>query len=1148
VALPTIINPKKLGTDSFIFMAEIINWLHLTDLHFGLDDQGWLWPKIKREFFRDVAQLAGDIGGWDIVFFTGDLTQCGSEAEFNRLSQELEELWGVLSKSGSTPQLCLVPGNHDLMRPASDSAIGRTITQLWWNNPDLRRKFWADPHCEYRTAVEGFFANYSTWSTRLPVPAIPTKPGVLPGDFSATFEKGARKLGIVGLNSTFLQIGDGEFKGKLELHISQLNKVCDGDATRWLENRDANVFLTHQPPSWLAPEALDHFRQEIYPPGRFLSQLCGHQHEPEAFEISEAGAAPRRLRQGASLFGLENWKGVTPQKRIHGYAAGQFIFEQSGSFEKLWPRIALTSLHGGLNIAPDHRYQLEHDCIVTPFDINEKESISETVPPTISSEADSAGSQKVTTPKDIDLHLLEAPPDEQSARKHLASCPRLPSAAGPQHRQIRLEEQSQFELELRKSRCTWLAADWGIGKDDFLVSAIERFRKADLLPEVFHLKCDDAANIDAFETLFPQQCGMPLQQFCGFLGAIKEAFLVFDGIHPALCSGEQLVRLKRIVSAILDYCPDLRLVLSSRLLPENGIFPSLELRPLDVPDVRTYLMHHPDATPALREADVVEKLHEQSDGLPMHLDKMLKALKVSSLASVLEADMEGASTIENLPESTPKALIHAVSILAKSQDRSSKRSFRLLKVLTVLSYGETLDALRHYLPAEPFFYENALQLHEFALLDVVPLQQTLPKIGFANAEDQNVPKLLKVPRQVRDYVHTLISDEERREIVAAGVERFFGRGWREGKVKIRNLPAEYREYLSSGAGNEFAIIHHLIAQGRQASDQSTVQKAAILGVLYSRHLKKDERYRDLAIVAGALTQTVDRDEHPDEWCDLASFYGEGLRMTDKNVEALTYLRAALELGESHFTDEQKASIWLNIALAEKSLNHKDEAVEAAEKIKQYSKPESGNYLYALSIIAEQTLKVSEKTKQLSEIEKHARQRGYDILANTISLMLATECEKPKDRIQHLDKVLASGNRGYNHYRAIISKALVVQNLKKPAELKPQEIGSLTAAYSYLHAQRFSGLFDRCHEALWRVYEADGNPTRLLRLFRHSSFVWRIRGDEAKEKENLDRLRKRDIKPTDTSNQKTFVIEIGYYMKRLKIVIIDVITPKPSTSS
>ena len=1137
-----------LGVVLILFMAESINWLHLTDLHFGLDPHGWLWPQIKHEFFQDVAKLAADVGRWDLVFFTGDLTQRGSKEEFDHLSKELDELWAVLAKSGSTPKLCVVPGNHDLERPPPELLVAKSFDKLWWTDPNLRRNFWADPQTECRKAVHTFFANYSAWLASLSIPTLTTKLGQLPGDFSATFEKGGLKLGIVGLNSTFLQIADGEFKGKLDLHISQLNAVCDGDATLWLRNRAANVLLTHQPPSWLSSEALRLFRQDIYPPGRFLSQLCGHQHEPETTEIVEAGAQPRRLRQGPSLFGLENWKGVTPQKRIHGYAAGQFIFEEAGGLEKLWPRIAIPGLHGGLNIAPDHRYRLTHDCIVTRFDINEKAPVRQTVPGKATSPEDLADAKSAAEPKAIELHLLEAPPDEPMARQRLAACPRFPQAAGAQHRHIRLEEQSQFEFDLRKGRCVWVAADWGIGKEGFLVSAIERFRTADTVPEVFHIKCDEATNIDALEALFPQQCGMSLQAFCGFLGVLKGAFLVLDGIDTTISKGDQLLRLTRVASAILDYCPELRLILLSRLLPESTTLSSLELHPLEVPDVRTYLMHHSDSTPDLWEADTVERLHWHSGGLPMHLDKMLRALKVSSIAAVLEEEMESAPGTETLSESAPKALIHAVSTLAKSKDKSSQRSFRLLKVLSVLPYGETLDALHHYLPVEPFFYENAFQLREFALLDVVPLQQTLPKAGLTIRDDQNAPKLLKVPRQVRDYVQTLLSEEESREIFAAGAERYFGRRWRDGKVKLRNLPAEYRDYLSSGAGNEFAVIHHLIAQARKAADHAAVRKAAKLGILYARHLSVADRYRDLAIVTAALVQTVDRNEYPNEWSDLASLYGEGLRMTDKDEEAIKYCHAALELGESHFSDDEKATIWLSIALAQQDLNNKDAALEAAEKVTNYSQQSSADRFSAMALIADLTLGEPAKTIELTKIQRDARQKGYNEIESNISFMLANECEKPSEEKKHLDRVLETSTPGtYNFFRGIVSKARAVQKMQGESELRPQEILHLISAYSYFHGQRFTSLFDSCHNALWRVYEPDDNPARLLRLFRHSSFVWRIRGDEDREKRYLARLRKRKIEPTDSSIPRTFVIEIGYYMRRLKIVLIDAIAPETSQS-
>ena len=85
-----------------------------------------------------------------------------------------------------------------------------------------------------------------------------------------------------------------------------------------------------------------------------------------------------------------------------------------------------------------------------------------------------------------------------------------------------------------------------------------------------------------------------------------------------------------------------------------------------------------------------------------------------------------------------------------------------MKVLSILPFGETVDVLRHYLPTEPFFYENGLQSSDLALLDVVPLHLT-PGVGKVAMDDKSAPRLLKVPRQVRDYVLSLTTDEEKWE-------------------------------------------------------------------------------------------------------------------------------------------------------------------------------------------------------------------------------------------------------------------------------------------------------------------------------------------------------------------------------------------------
>ena len=316
-------------------MAGPINWIHLTDLHLGLDDRGWLWPRLKRVFFDDLKEVIDEVGPIDLVFFTGDLVQSGDAKEYQHLENELAELWNVFARNGSTPSLCVVPGNHDLVRPAPQSLFVKTMTGIWSTDADLRKQFWREPDCETRIEVNSSFTNFVEWQARSAIPHLRSTRGQLPGDFSATFERGTASLGIIGLNSTFLQVSAGDFKRKLELHISQLNSVCEGDPTRWVLGKTASVLLTHHPPTWLSDEALRRSRDEMYPPGRFIAHFYGHQHEPEAFEVSEAGAAPRRYRQGPSLFGLEEWSGVSPQRRIHGYTVGQFILEEVSGIRKI---------------------------------------------------------------------------------------------------------------------------------------------------------------------------------------------------------------------------------------------------------------------------------------------------------------------------------------------------------------------------------------------------------------------------------------------------------------------------------------------------------------------------------------------------------------------------------------------------------------------------------------------------------------------------------------------------------------------------------------------------------------------------------------------------------------------------------------------
>ena len=46
-------------------MERTIRWLHVTDLHVGMDDQSWLWHRTRAKFRDDLEKICPTAGPWD---------------------------------------------------------------------------------------------------------------------------------------------------------------------------------------------------------------------------------------------------------------------------------------------------------------------------------------------------------------------------------------------------------------------------------------------------------------------------------------------------------------------------------------------------------------------------------------------------------------------------------------------------------------------------------------------------------------------------------------------------------------------------------------------------------------------------------------------------------------------------------------------------------------------------------------------------------------------------------------------------------------------------------------------------------------------------------------------------------------------------
>ncbi len=1125
---------------------HFLSWLHFSDLHFGMERQEWWWPTFREQLYKDLSILYEQAGPWDIVLFSGDLTQAGQQSEFDKLNSALDSLWEHFRSLGCDPQFISIPGNHDLARPPSDSAVVKAL-QHWKEEEVIRNLFWSSGPNEYRELICKCFANYSAWAqnSTLPKPQI-TISGFLPGDFSTIIEKRGLRLGVIGMNTAFLQLTDDNYEGLLDIHEKQIHEACSNDPAAWCKDNHISLLMTHHGPKWLNISAQKRLTAEISPPGRFFGHIYGHMHEPYMSNISEMGAEVRRFFQGPSLFGLKTFG--QNKERLHGYTSYKVEIEGSEGRLYSWPRSRVEALAGHYRIAPDQRYDLNPtNCIVETFELPiprgnmANETIHKSALITVEQEdaKKKAGDLPQSLEENVEIDLIGAIPIEQDkAKAKLLRVPRLLARGAAPHKVIRQEEQAQLEALLRRDRCAWLISDWGLGKTGFLGCVFERLKIGEAHLDVYHLKCDDASSPEELLTAFDEQFGLPFQVFFALNTSIPFSLLVLDNIPLDLAESSAAEQRGSIfeehIKSFLDYCPNICIILISRQIPRQHNFDYVLLKPLELPDVRNYLLAHPDVGHAFQDADIIEKLYIRSGGLPMHLDRIIKMLKITSLNDLLDIELE--ITPEESTEPIPKALKQTVASLSQSNNHYSRRSYRLLKLLTVLANGETLPTVRRFYPTEPLFADNAFELEDLSLVEIIPLFAPTDQIDDYKQSyllsGADAAKLLRVPKQVRDYVRSLITDEEYSDIIHRSADMLFGPKWREGKVKLSPM-AKLGMRLAKplGPGNEHTVALHLLREALKKEDGRDVKQAAKLCIDYCRNLFEHNRYKDACFATEEIYHALFDKDYPKEIIDIAVIYGKSLRMTDKRKEGIEVFQLLLDQRKEHIIKDIEVSINLELALAYETDNDSASSIAAAKRVLVLTEKESSSFLQAKSIILGFQGASEETTNGLMQLERKAKKKEFVILSNNILLDLIDQSDNVDEQLSFIERILKSSSDDYNHIRAVIKKAeIILKTNNSPISISQSDRHLLCLAYTHLYYQRLTRLFNRCHTVLWEIMKQENHSNYLLRIFRHSSFLWRISGDIDRESKYL-----KELDAIDTTSFRRAEIEVlGADLKYLEL--------------
>ncbi|WP_082466250.1 metallophosphoesterase family protein [Sphingomonas sp. Leaf38] len=1051
----------------------MLRWLHLSDIHVGMTAQGWLWPTIKHAFFEDMRLLLDKTGSIDVVIFSGDLAQYGLTAEFDRFDQIYAEILAVLQKAGSNPGLIALPGNHDLVRPAPGDMLEPALRHAPEDDKVVDLIF--DPSSEYRARLDRLFENFVAWQERAIATGIHLTPkhrGPLAGDAAYEFEVGEETVGVVCLNSTWLQIGAGDYKGRLHVDPRQLLPATGNDATEWCRGHQTNLMVTHQPPNWLSPTSQIQWDAEIAPAGRFDVHLFGHMHEHDATMVSYGGSPARRTLQASSVFGLEHIAGQ--QVRAHGYSVGQIDGAGSARMLTNWPRIAAKTRSGRWQIAPDTELGLT-------WNHSFSWPLSDVPAPTKQQLASAISVDEVSKPDAQTIAAIE------SLRYFIQPA--------PAHRAVRRIERDDALQALALGGILWVSRDWGLGEDGFLWAVLSDEITAD--PPLYRLDLEGYEGRDYFLKSLRANLGCSFEQLCEYMSALPNATMLFDNIPygPSRAAGASPVEaeVEGLADILREYSQDTKIVLRGRPLLPVIRRPVVELVPFEEADVADYVRAFERGNAAHISAVDIERMWQHTGGSPARLDALLADLQVTSLDDLLNTEPEYGEL--EVADDAPASLVASLRELSASTNRRWDRAYQMLEALTALPRGEQFDRIKRFLGVHAFYPENAKELAARGLIETSQVSRV------EGGEARTAAKTLIVPRIVLDIVRNAMTPERRRHIDGLALELYFGKDWLSGEVAKSPAGKRCADPLCEPyeIANACALIERAVVQNRDDGDAVKLEAAVRLATVFADLLRQGNHYiaadhlceRTIAFVGTAgYERQVDQ---------LRYTMARAVRMQGKPEEAIALFGA---VNRDHLNADQRRRINLSLALA---FDRKNDILQAAYWASEALKggKADGIGLQARSILAQQLTDESKRNIELAKLEKLARRINLEFTANNIAYTRAANSGNGAEAVEHLNRVIASADTAddfNNASRAIVRLSRL--RIEQGGRSSDEDIGLLIRTYTHLFNERGGALFSQAHSVLWQIFQAAGEYKNLLRLFRHSSLIWRLQGAEDSENSYL----------------------------------------------
>jgi len=658
-------------------------------------------------------------------------------------------------------------------------------------------------------------------------------------------------------------------------------------------------------------------------------------------------------------------------------------------------------------------------------------------------------------------------------------------------------EVRQAKAELEKRRLVWLIAEHEMGGDDFL-SVLRKSQEADKY-EFFRLDLGSFEGLtDDLNALQAITMGGDIAQLCNQLLYVEKSYLLLDNIR--LGGNEENQRIifsgiKEIAQTVLDYCPNVLIVARSSLPFEIAGVRPVYLRALDEPECKIYVELHPHGINVKEESIKTGAVHSHTGGWPGRIDKLLKALAVSSFDNLVHGSSD--QSIDQ-GATLPDALVEAIESL-RSGDDYQKRVYDLLVILTIFKFGESYTTIRRF--------GGGLKLRPTMVDDLIGLGLAEPaetyELGVKAGEQE---KFIIIKPVVQQYIYKFLGEEALVKYYEDAAAIYFGKNWRVGEYRLHSAFrfSDQRIY-SIIEQNAVLILARMISDALDSSelesrDKNVLDRVRVLHY-YLLKLANSSKYLYVVRLSSALLPILSDYNDHNLVKDIRYQYVRGLRMLNEYEDSIQ--QSELLLAQTN-PAVIVASLYINMAYSYECLEDVSLAEKMAKKVLDM-KVKSDSEYHARGILLGLS-SGSGKYQKLQRLAAKARQNNHFVSSNNLKLDLISELNDPLQQLDEYKKLADSARLdgdSYNAMKAAVCWMEIAVEYGRAIAKKDFEV--LLYAYKYACGQRQRFMFKKSHAVLWELLEKDRQVEALLQLYRHSSTLQRLTNKSEVELEYLRRL-------------------------------------------